>query len=322
MLTPYQYASNSPIGAIDIDGGESAFISDFKSQQARKQADITANLSQSNSAAVQARNLAAQKRASAIAVPPNTDHPEDRSGVRATIANIDYNKPENVMARYDQTHSPATIGSTPPPPPANDFEAGAVKGVQMAATGVAAEACPACFLVYGGVQTYNGIENKDANQIVSGGLNMAVGLFGMSSAAPTAETYYRTMSSQDYTTMVQTGKVPATSETFISPTAAYSSKYEGVLVQINTKPGTFEQLKSIGVRDATHPLTEWLNLPTVSTGWRSTNAFFKQEAGQVNIGLGNGKALETFNNNILSFKAIGQQGGTTGGQTVTNTTQP
>jgi hypothetical protein len=42
----------------------------------------------------------------------------------------------------------------------------------------------------------------------------------------------------------------------------------------------------------------------------------------VNIGLGNGKALETFNNNILSFKAVGQKSGTIGGQTVTNTTQP
>jgi hypothetical protein len=98
--------------------------------------------------------------------------------------------------------------------------------------------------------------------------------------------------------------VPATSETFISPTASYSSKYQGVLVEINTKGGTFNQLLKIGVRDAAHPMTSELKIPSLSGAWKAENAFFKQEAGQINIGLGQGKALEAFNKNILSFKQI------------------
>jgi hypothetical protein len=177
MLTPYQFASNSPIAAIDLDGMEGSFISDFISLQARKDDHITARLSNINTDALQARNRAMQQRANAVAIPPNTDHPEDRARIGATIANIDYNKPENVMARLNQ-RSPATIGPTPPAPPANDYEAGAVKGVQITGVAVVAEACPTCFLLYGGVQTYSGIQNHDLGQTTSGILNIAGGALG------------------------------------------------------------------------------------------------------------------------------------------------
>ena len=43
-LSTYQFSSNSPISAIDIDGMEGSFLSDFKAQQARKAAEITTKL--------------------------------------------------------------------------------------------------------------------------------------------------------------------------------------------------------------------------------------------------------------------------------------
>ena len=50
-----------------------------------------------------------------------------------------------------------------------------------------------------------------------------------------AETYYRTMSEEDYNTLVKTKKLPATRETCISPTKGYSQKYDGVLVEFKVK---------------------------------------------------------------------------------------
>ena len=52
------------------------------------------------------------------------------------------------------------------------------------------------------------------------------------------ETFYRTMSKEDYEEFVKTGKVPATSETFISPTQGFSENYDGVMVKFSMKPGT------------------------------------------------------------------------------------
>jgi len=59
----------------------------------------------------------------------------------------------------------ATVSAAKPQGPANEFEAGAVQGTQMAAVAVAAEACPTCFIAYGGTQVYNGIQNKDAGKL-------------------------------------------------------------------------------------------------------------------------------------------------------------
>jgi hypothetical protein len=144
----------------------------------------------------------------------------------------------------------------------------------------------------------------EAGQRFANGALLLEGVLNLFSKSAAAETFYRTMSTDDFAVMQKTGKVPATSETFLSPTAAYSSNYQGVLVEINTKAGTLDKLKSIGVRDPAHPMTAGLNLPSIGKGWKANNAFFKQEAGQVNIGLGQGKALQTFNSNILNFKQI------------------
>lgn len=45
-------------------------------------------------------------------------------------------------------------------------------------------------------------------------------------------------------------------------------------------------------------------LPQVKKGWTQNNAFFKGEGSQTNIGLGQGKALEIFNSNLLNFKKV------------------
>ncbi|MCX8512900.1 MAG: hypothetical protein ORN83_14215 [Chthoniobacteraceae bacterium] len=105
--------------------------------------------------------------------------------------------------------------------------------------------------------------------------------------------------------MTTPGKLPATAETFISPTKAFATNYDGVLVQFNVQAGTTEALKVIGVRDAS-ALTGQLygGLPSVSKGWTLSNAFFKAEGGQVNIGLGRGAGLDTFNAKILDFSAV------------------
>lgn len=47
-------------------------------------------------------------------------------------------------------------------------------------------------------------------------------------------------------------------------------------------------------------------LPSVGTvpNWNLGNAYFKAERGQINIGLGRGAGLDTFNSNILNFQAL------------------
>jgi hypothetical protein len=120
------------------------------------------------------------------------------------------------------------------------------------------------------------------------------------------ETFFRTMSQEHYDTLEATGKVPASSETFISPSLEYVRKYDGVTVQFNVQAGTRDSLLGIGVRNGALNGAPYSSLPLVESGWTSSRAFFKLE-GQiggvptVNIGLGRGAALDTFNNNIVKF---------------------
>jgi hypothetical protein len=115
------------------------------------------------------------------------------------------------------------------------------------------------------------------------------------------------MSESDYQTLLRTGKVPATRETFISPELGYSQGYRGVTAEIRVEAGTKSALESVGVRDfsgltkSTYP-----NMPTVQKGWNSTNAYFKQERKDlINIGLGRGPALDIFNEGIVGFRLVG-----------------
>ena len=122
------------------------------------------------------------------------------------------------------------------------------------------------------------------------------------------ETFYRAMSKTDYQMLLGTGKLPATSETFISSSREYVEKYDGVVVEFQMRPGTTQALEKIGVRDGSK-LVEgaYPNMPHVTAAqkWKKHNAYFKGETKEtINIGLGEGKALDTFNDNIGSFNAI------------------
>lgn len=122
-------------------------------------------------------------------------------------------------------------------------------------------------------------------------------------AAKAAETFYRSMTKEAAEIFLSTGKIPAGTETFVSPTKSFAQNYNGILFEINVKPATLSQLEGIGVRNSAsgHPYS---HLPLVERGWKGSNAFFKVEGTQVNIGLGNGKALNIFNSNIRSFRVI------------------
>jgi hypothetical protein len=128
------------------------------------------------------------------------------------------------------------------------------------------------------------------------------------------EILYRTMSPADFAKMQRTGQIPSASETFVSPLEAYSKGYEGVTVKITVKPGTMDELMSIGGTGNAGTATLFPELPRVSKGWTATSAQFKLEAtnipsinngfGVVNTGLGRGEALRIFNSNILHYQAL------------------
>ena len=121
-----------------------------------------------------------------------------------------------------------------------------------------------------------------------------------------SEVYYRTMSQADYDYLRMTGELPATNETFISPTYSFSSDYDGITVEFERRKGTTNSLLDIGVgNNADQAIRDYGVLPQVSKGWTENNAFFKGEGTQTNIGLGKGKALEIFNSNIINFKRTG-----------------
>ena len=139
--------------------------------------------------------------------------------------------------------------------------------------------------------------------MASGGALTAGGGAARAESAAT-ETFYRTMSQANYDTLAATGKLPATSETFISPSLEYAQQYNGVTVQFNVQAGTTNSLLGMGVKNAGLNGGAYGNLPLVQSGWGSSSAFFKLEGNVVNIGLGQGSALNTFNGNIVNFNLV------------------
>lgn len=121
------------------------------------------------------------------------------------------------------------------------------------------------------------------------------------------ETYYRTMSQEDYDYLQLTGEVRSTGETFISSTKGYSQKYDGVLVEFTTNAGTKSALEKIGVKNkSTLTNKMYPDMPFVNSveNWTINNAQFKGEGLQINIGLGKGAGLETFNLNIIGYRKV------------------
>jgi len=114
--------------------------------------------------------------------------------------------------------------------------------------------------------------------------------------------YYRTMSQEDYNHLVETGQLLGTTETSISPTLSFSQGYDGVTVQFTLKPETTFLLESIGVKQNSKFADQFYpDMPNTYKGWGKSNAQFKAEGNQFNIGLGTGTALNIFNDNIVSI---------------------
>ena len=121
------------------------------------------------------------------------------------------------------------------------------------------------------------------------------------------EIVYRTMSESHFEHLQQTGVLLPTSETGISPTLAYASKYDGVTVKLTTAPGTSAKLQEIGIA-ANKPAQ--IQFPTMSTqakNWMQTSVLFKVEGGkmpQMNTLLGQGKGIDIFNQNLVQFDRV------------------
>ena len=114
------------------------------------------------------------------------------------------------------------------------------------------------------------------------------------------------MSPAHYDELAQTGRVPATGETFVSPSKAYAQGYDGVTVELHTQSGTTSALEQVGVRDNSGAMRSlYPDMPQVSKGWISSNAYFKAEGdGLVNVGLGRGTALDTFNDRLVGHRVV------------------
>jgi RHS repeat-associated protein len=130
-------------------------------------------------------------------------------------------------------------------------------------------------------------------------------------------TVYRGMEKKHFEKLQRTGIMPAgKGETMISPTLEFASKYtgkgaikDGVVVEIKIRAETIPQLEKIGVSDGAPKTVEnYPDMKKVNGPWKASSAFFKQESfmgrPQINIGLGNGKALDIFNRGIVNFRPM------------------
>ena len=126
---------------------------------------------------------------------------------------------------------------------------------------------------------------------------------------PENEVLYRTMKKKHYERLIgDEKKMPGTGETMTSPTRWFAEGYDGVLVKFELKPGTIAKLEAIGVRQANQPDPRVQQFPVSASGWNERNALFKEEKGQINIGLGRGPALDTFNDNIVKHDVLREDG--------------
>ena len=129
------------------------------------------------------------------------------------------------------------------------------------------------------------------------------------------EVFYRAMTKTDLETLKSTGKLTASSETFTSPTLSYikNTGYNGTIVKFQMKTGTIEKLKKIGTVKKSDSGRELMkdfgDLSINKKDWIQESTLFKIEGTrlgtpQVNIGLGKGKGVEIFNENIINFQIV------------------
>lgn len=155
------------------------------------------------------------------------------------------------------------------------------------------------------------VGSRQVSQLNLGGFIRTIGDYKV---YDNGEVFYRSISKEHYDELIQTNRMPGTGECTTSPNQAFSEDYTGYLMKFKVKNGTIDELKDIGVTDG-HILVEqqFGNMPTnadIGGGWNQTRARFKVETlsstntPQVNIALGQGDALNIFNDNILEFQLI------------------
>lgn len=131
----------------------------------------------------------------------------------------------------------------------------------------------------------------------------------------TGEVFYRTMSKEHDEELLKTNRMLGTGETTTSPTLRYIKlkEYDGVIIKFQMQKSTLDELVNIGIRNyATREMMRCFpKMKSVKyiKYWMETNALFKTEGAQlkipqINIGLGRGKALKIFNNNIINFEIV------------------
>ena len=139
------------------------------------------------------------------------------------------------------------------------------------------------------------------------------GIVNMAEAAE-SEVIYRTISEKHFSKLKNSNRILGTGETSTSPTSRFAQNYRGVTVKFELKPGTLKQLEKLGVGDGSaFTRAKYPGLPEGVQPWNQKYARFKTETlkpdgiPQVNIQLGNGEALDLFNDNILKWTEISRQ---------------
>jgi hypothetical protein len=201
---------------------------------------------------------------------------------------------------------------------ANEF-GGALAGVELAVAGIPRRGSVSLSPV-SDIEIYrSGAENVALYELLKAeyralDVNSQIGVPATRSTNPMSpvlerdalgnEIYYRKMSSRAYEEFQRTGKMPSTTETSVSPSREYAAKYRGTTIQITVKPGTSSALQEIGIATNKPAYLEFPSMSTTNGKWMFTNARFKGEGGQMTTQLGQGRALDIFNNNIVQHKRV------------------
>ena len=108
--------------------------------------------------------------------------------------------------------------------------------------------------------------------------------------------------------VAKTGRLVATGETYISPRLVFvaNGTYDGVVMKLTVKRGAREGLLRMGRRHESitdaHELGD-LEI-SVKGRWTRRYAQFKKEDDVINIGLGQGDALDYFNSNLIEWEVV------------------
>ncbi len=310
--TPYHYCSNNPINRVDLSG-----MADGPTGGGKSKANKTTNNTKIDLSKIHAKiqgNL-------------NEMGSDTKNRVQSD-KNKEFNDPNNLQAtKTIQAKEPNIAGQIKAA--INSPAAKVIDPIGLSK--IAYEAADAAYIVATQVGSKLGLSNAAGGQHMDGEIasqqeregamiNTAlialpapkgVGMIDDALKAGNTETFYRTMPYQHYDDLAISNSLSATSETMISPTKAFAENYKGALVEFKVTKGTQEALAAVGVRDGSKIATStYPGMSKVSTGWNSTNAYFKGETlgeteiQQLNIGLGKGDALGIFNKNIRSYKIL------------------